>query len=60
MRNVTQTARTLLMVSVMIAAALMPMVPEATELRDEAKAMRASISTDVANLTIDEGGWEEW
>ncbi|MAW30273.1 MAG: hypothetical protein CMP98_15870, partial [Gammaproteobacteria bacterium] len=50
----------MLMVSVMIAAALMPMVPEATELRDDAKAMRASISTDAVNNTLtlyEDGGY---
>ena len=61
MRNVKQTARTLLMVAVMIASAILPMVPEATELRDEARAMRASISTDVTSVWVTEGGsgWYE-
>ena len=61
MEKVTQTARTLLMVAVMIASAILPMVPEAAELRDEARAMGASISTDVTSLTLDEGGsnWYE-
>ena len=57
MEKVTQTARTLLMVAVMIASAILPMVPEAAELRDEARAMGASISTDVTTVTLDEGGW---
>ena len=52
-----KTARTLLMVTVMIASALMPMVPEAAELRDEAKTMRTAVSTDVSWLGIDEGDW---
>ena len=52
-----KTARTLLMVTVMIASALMPMVPEAAELRDEAKTMRTAVSTDVSALLIDEGDW---
>ena len=52
-----KTARTLLMVTVMIASALMPMVPEAAELRDEAKTMRTAVSTDVSGLGIDEGDW---
>ena len=55
MEKVTQTARTLLMVAVMIASAILPMVPEAAELRDEARAMGASISTDVTTVTLDEG-----
>ena len=61
MEKATQTARTLLMVAVMIAAAIVPMAPEAVELRDEARAMGASISTDVTSLTLDEGGsnWYE-
>ena len=61
MEKVTQTARTLLMVAVMIASAILPMVPEAAELRDEARAMGASISTDVTTVTLDEGGstWYE-
>ena len=61
MEKATQTARTLLMVAVMIAAAIVPMVPEAVELRDEARAMGASISTDVTSLNLDEGGsnWYE-
>ena len=57
MEKVTQTARTLLMVAVMIASAILPMVPEAAELRDEARAMGASISTDVTTVTLDEGDW---
>ena len=57
MEKVTQTARTLLMVAVMIASAILPMVPEAAELRDEARAMGASISTDVTTATLEEGGW---
>ena len=61
MEKATQTARTLLMVAVMIAAAIVPMAPEAVELRDEARAMGASITTDVTSLTLDEGGsnWYE-
>ena len=61
MEKATQTARTLLMVAVMIASAIVPMAPEAVELRDEARAMGASISTDVASLTLDEGSsnWYE-
>ena len=61
MEKATQTARTLLMVAMMIAAAIVPMAPEAVELRDEARAMGASISTDVTSLTLDEGGsnWYE-
>ena len=55
MEKATQTARTLLMVAMMIAAAIVPMAPEAGELRDEARAMGASISTDVTSLTLDEG-----
>ena len=57
MEKATQTGRTLLMVAVMIAAAIVPMTPEAVELRDEARAMGASISTDVTSLTLDEGGY---
>ena len=56
MKNMTQTARSLLMVAVMIASAILPMVPEAAELRDEAREMRASITTDVTSVTFDEGG----
>ena len=56
-RNIAQTARTLLMVTVMIASALMPMVPEAAELRDNANAMRTAVTTDVNALVIDEGDW---
>ena len=56
MEKVTQTARTLLMVAVMIASAILPMAPEAAELRDEARAMGASISTAVTTVTLDEGG----
>jgi hypothetical protein len=44
------------MVAVMIASAILPMVPEAAELRDEARAMGASITTDVTSVTLDEGG----
>ena len=55
MEKATQTARTLLMVAMMIAAAIVPMAPEAVELRDEARAMGASISTDATSLTLDEG-----
>ena len=53
-----KTARTLLMVTVMVASALMPLVPEASELREEAKTMRTAVSTDVTALSIDEGGWD--
>ena len=61
MTNVTQTARSLLMVAVMIASAILPMAPEATELRDEAKEMRAMLSTNWVDMSIDEGddGWYE-
>ncbi|MAK24541.1 MAG: hypothetical protein CL414_04900, partial [Acidimicrobiaceae bacterium] len=61
MTNVTQTARSLLMVAVMIASAILPMAPEATELRDDAKEMRAMLSTNQVALSIDEGdeGWYE-
>jgi len=57
MEKMTQTARTLFMVAVMIASAILPMAPEAAELRDEARAMGAAVSTDVTTLTLDEGGW---
>ncbi|MEC7001035.1 MAG: hypothetical protein VXX04_04270, partial [Actinomycetota bacterium] len=61
MEKATQTARTLLMVAMMIAAAIVPMAPAAVELRDEARAMGASISTDATSLTLDEGSsnWYE-
>ena len=61
MEKVTQTARTLLMVAVMIASAILPMAPEAVELRDDARAMEAVILTDVNAVTLDEGGstWYE-
>ena len=65
MKNVTQTGRSLLMVAVMIASAILPMVPEAAELREDARKMHASIGLDVmdgvGNATFDEGdfGWYE-
>ena len=52
MEKATQTARTLLMVAMMIAAAIVPMAPEAVELRDEARAMGASISVSYTHLTL--------
>ena len=65
MENVTQKGRSLLMVMVMIASAILPMTPEAAELRDDAQKMHASIDLvvmdGVGTATFDEGGsgWYE-
>ena len=57
--HIAKTARTLLMITVMIASAIMPMIPEAAELRDSQTARHTAISTDVSSLDIYEGdlGW---
>ncbi len=57
-RNIAQTTRTLLMVAIMVASALMPMAPGAEELRESPAKMHAAISVDVTSLSIDEGYWD--
>ena len=53
-RNIAEITRTLLMITVMVASALMPMAPGATELKDERGVMHASISVGTPVL----GDWE--
>ena len=55
--HIAKTARTLLMITVMIASAIMPMIPEAAELRDSQTARHTAISVDVSSLDIYEGDW---
>ncbi|SVE52200.1 uncharacterized protein METZ01_LOCUS505054, partial [marine metagenome] len=45
------------MITVMIASAIMPMIPEAAELRDSQTARHSSIDVDVSSLDIYEGDW---
>ncbi len=59
-RNIAQTTRTLLMIAIMVASALMPMAPGAEELRDSPAKMHAAISVDVTSLSIDEGYWDHY
>ncbi len=55
--HIAKTARTLLMITVMIASAIMPMIPEAAELRDSQTARHSSIDVDVSSVDIYEGDW---
>ena len=59
-RNIAETARTLMMITVMIASAIMPMMPEAGELRESPEAMHAVISVGSTTLFIDEGLFDHY
>ena len=60
-RNIAETTRTLLMITVMVASALMPMAPGAAdELRESPAKMHAAVSVDVTSLSIDEGYWDHY
>ncbi|MDP6220592.1 MAG: hypothetical protein QGG76_03280, partial [Candidatus Thalassarchaeaceae archaeon] len=59
-RNIAEITRTLLMITVMVASALIPMAPAAEELRDSPAKMHAAISVGTSSISILEGGSDHY